>query len=336
MFNNMNRSKSMGTRRALMVLLVLGIVCIGDARLIRVATFNVEVGVGAPGSAKYRAIHEILRRIDADVVAFQELTPGTESAWRELCKSTGYPHTARGGLGPFSGDMFVGVASRFPIVQHREVRSPPGATEIARCPLRVTVTIPGAARPLVLWTMHHKAQFGYADSFRRAIEARRIREDIAAYLLDHTNHIEYVVLGDMNDDFDREDQPRVFTSLPHRLPSTYRLGADITLPIRYRIFPMDHYESAGVGMKWVAAFRAGTTNRKTHLHTDFTLDYVFLSLPIWTHPDGAPRGEVYHSQNDGPDQGLRKKGAPLPRNTSLEASDHYPVFVDFHVEDAAP
>jgi endonuclease/exonuclease/phosphatase family metal-dependent hydrolase len=307
-----------------------------DARHVRVATFNVENGVGSPDSAKYKAIRDTLRRVDADIVAFQEITPGSEVHWRKLAAETGYPHVAKTGLGPFSGDLFVGFFSRFPIREQHEVHSPPGAMEIARWPLCVLVEVPGAARPLVLWTVHHKAMFGYADCFRRAVEARRLGEDIAAHLRAHTNHVEYIVLGDMNDDFEREDQPGVYSSLPHRLSSSYRLGSDIVLPLKYRIFPLDHYQSAGLGMRWVPAFRAGTTNRKTHLYTDFTLDYIFVSLPVWSHPDGPPRGEVYHSQYDHPGKGLPKKGNPLPPETSLSASDHYPVFADLHLEDAAP
>lgn len=308
----------------------------GEARKVRVATFNVENGVGAPQTPKYQAIREIIRRIDADVVAFQELTPGSLAAWKAMARDLGYPHTAQSSIGPYSGDLFVGYFSRFPIIEQNEVRSPEGAQEIGRWPLRVTIEVPGAARPFVLWTVHHKAMFGYADCFRRAVEARRIRENVTTLLTSHTNYIEYVILGDMNDDFEREDQPVTYSSLPRRLPATYRLGSDVTLPMAYRVFPMDHYKNAGVGMRWVPAYRAGTKNRKTHLYTDFTLDYIFASTPIWSHPDGPPQGEIYHSQNDGPNTGLPKQGNPLPADTSLAASDHYPVFADLYLEDAAP
>lgn len=306
-----------------------------EARRIRVATFNVENGVGAPDSRKYKAIRAILYRMDSDVVAFQELTAGTSNAWRMLAEDLGYPHRVEATLGPYSGDMWVGVFSRFPIIEQHEVRGPPEAREIARFPLCVTVEVPGAVRALVVWIVHHKAQFGYADSFRRAVEARRVVKDIEAHLARFTNHVEYVVVGDMNDDFEREDQPEVYFTLPRRLPATYHLGSDIRFPLRYRMFPHDHYESAGVGMRWVPAVRAGTSNRKTHFYTGFTLDYIYASLRFWTHQDGPPRGEVLYSGNDGENRGLPKRGRPLPPDLSQQASDHYPVFVDLNMEDAA-
>lgn len=304
-----------------------------SARVVRVATFNVENGVGTYGSEKYRSIRDILRRVDADIVAFQELTAGTSNAWARMSEELGYPHRIAATLGAFSGDTYVGFFSLYPILDAREVRSPPGAVEIARWPLRIIVKIPGAARPLVCWTVHHKAQFGYADSFRRAVEACRIIQDIGQHLQLHTNHIEYIVLGDLNDDFMRADQPLMFMSPPHRLPSGYRLGSDIKFPLHYRTFPHDHYGKAGLGMRWVPAYRADSSNRVTHVYTEFTLDYIYVSLPIWNHPDGAPRGEVYHSTADKPAAGLRKKGPPLPPETSAAASDHSLVFADLNVED---
>lgn len=306
-----------------------------EARRIRVATFNVEVGVGAPGSAKYHAIRNILYRMDSDIVAFQELTSGTSNAWGLLAEDLGYPYRAAAALGPFSGDTWVGVFSRFPIIQQHEVRGPPEACEIARFPLCVIVSVPGAARPLIVWIVHHKARFGYADNFRRAVEARRVVEDIEAHLARFTNHVEYVVAGDMNDDFEREDQPASYSALPRRLPANYRLGSDIRFPLRYRVFPHDHYASAGIGMRWVPAFRCATDNRKTHLHTDYTLDYVYVSVPFWTHRDGPPRAEILYSGNDREDVGLPKRGAALPPDLSSQASDHYPVFVDLNMEDTA-
>ena len=40
---------------------------------IRVATFNVELGLEAPGTAGHDAVLEILTRLDADVIGLQEL-----------------------------------------------------------------------------------------------------------------------------------------------------------------------------------------------------------------------------------------------------------------------
>ena len=45
-----------------------------SARPVRVATFNLLFGVGSVNSPEYNAVADTLTRIDADVVAFQELT----------------------------------------------------------------------------------------------------------------------------------------------------------------------------------------------------------------------------------------------------------------------
>ncbi len=56
---------------SLLLLLTLGGAAL--ARPVRVATYNIEHGVGTVGSAKYLAISSILARVDADIVGFQEL-----------------------------------------------------------------------------------------------------------------------------------------------------------------------------------------------------------------------------------------------------------------------
>lgn len=305
-----------------------------EARKVRVATYNVEHGVGKPGSEKYKALKAILARADADVVAFQELKRETFNEWGRLAEELGYTAKAWGDIGPFSGTMVVGFFSRFPITDIHSVPSPEGTREFSRIPQRIVVQVPGAARPLVLWNMHHKAMFMWRDNFRRAIEAMRIVQDIERYLEANRDHVEFIVLGDMNDDVAREDQSYHFRSQPSRLPSSFVLGSDIEFPVRYQVFPTDRYAKAGGGMRHVPAFRQGSTNTITHLHTNYTLDYVFVSDAIWNNPAGRPVGEIYHSEWDGPEGGLKKAGDPLPAHTSLQASDHYPVFVDLHMEDA--
>jgi endonuclease/exonuclease/phosphatase family metal-dependent hydrolase len=305
-----------------------------EARCVRIATYNVEHGIGAVGSEKYEAQKAVLKRIDADIVAFQELKTNSSNEWARLAGELGYPHRVWGEEGPFSGNMSVGFFSRFPILAASSVVSPKGLAEFSRFPLRVTIDVPDAARPLTLWNMHHKAIFGYVDSFRRAVEAYRVVKDIERLLEEHPEHLEFVVLGDMNDDFAREDQPYMFRSIPRKLPGSYIGGTDIPLPLPYRAFPHAPYLEAGGGMKYVQAFRQDSTNRISHLYTQFTLDYIYVSKAIAESPLGAPRGEVYHSEWDRDVGGLRKAGERLPPEISLLATDHYPVFADINLEDA--
>lgn len=308
-----------------------------EARKVRVATYNVEHGIGARGTEKHDAQKAILHRVSADIIGFQELKLGSSNTWAALAKELGYPYQAWGAKGSFSGDMYVGYWSRFPIRSTADVQSPPGANEMSRVPQRIVVDIPAAAKPLVLWNMHHKAMFGYRDGFRRAVEAIRIRGDASRYLAENPEHTEFIILGDMNDDAIREDQPIEYRSRPHRLPSTYVFGEDVTFPLVYRSFPVDHYTTRGnLGLHHVLTYRQDSTNRITHLHTNYELDYIFVSDGIWSNSNGNLTGEIYHSEWDRETGGLPKAGSALPPQTSLKASDHYVVFVDIEVEDAAP
>lgn len=323
------------TRIAAIALAVLWLAAAaGLARPVRVATWNVELGIAAPGTEKHEAQAAVLRRIGADIVAFQELTRGTQENWRRLGEALGYRHLAVGEMGPFAGNMYVGVWSRFPIEEAVSVQSPAEAREFTRLPLRVRIAVPGAARPLVLWNMHHKAVFEARDDFRRAVEARRIADDIARHWRDRPDLAELIVLGDMNDDPSRREQSVVFEQAPAGLPRSFRLGDDITFPLRYRWFPTDAYSPVGPGFRAVPAMRQNSDIPITHLYTNLRLDWVFASDAIWRNPAGPPRGEIYHSEWDDRDGGLKKYGEPPPRETSLRASDHYPVFVDVNLEEA--
>lgn len=306
-------------------------------REIRVATYNVEHGIGESGTAKGDAQRAILRRVNADIVAFQELNRRTHAAWIRLAGELGYPQLAAGEMGPFAGGMLVGFFSRFPIVESVAVVSPEGAREFSRFPLRATIAIPGAARPLTLWNMHHKALFRRVDDFRRAVEAYRIVQDIERTVAAHPDRTEWILLGDMNDDEhrglhpDHEPQSKGFNTVPEGLPRSFMLGNDIPFPLLYRAFPLDTYLHASPGFVAVNAVREGTHRMITHRYTGLRLDYVFVSEAIRNHPGGPPRGEVYHSDWE-TGAGLRKAGARPAEGTTDIASDHYVVFVDLHVE----
>jgi len=331
-----NKAGVFGSRARVFALAVCALALSAEARSVRVATFNVELGIAAPDSEKYEAQKAVLRRIGADIVAFQELTRATAGNWTRLAEELGYAHRAIGELGPFAGNMIVGFWSRFPIEESVSVAGPPETREFTRLPLRVRIAVPGAARPLVLWNMHHKAVFEARDEFRRAVEARRIVEDIERLRRARPELVELIVLGDMNDDPSRREQSVRFEQAPAGLPRTFALGADIAFPLRYRWFPTDAYTAAGPGFRAVPALRQNSDIPITHFYTNLRLDWIFAGEALWRHPDGPPRGEIYHSEWDAPAGGLPKVGAPPPRETSLRASDHYPVFVDFNLEDAPP
>ena len=303
-----------------------------DAREVRVATYNILDGTGDAGSVEYLALQAILARMDADVVCFQELRATSFAAWSNLASELGYPYAAISGNGPFSGSLFSGYYSRFPIRSTYNVDSPPGAVELTRFPFRAVIDVPDAQRPLVLWTMHHKSSADGIDKFRRAIEAYRIVQDVDAYLAANPDHVEYVLTGDMNDDIRDSQTPAQYASQPSGAPGGFVLGADVVFPVAYATFPVDRYAAAGAGFLPVPACWEGTATPITRPASSRQLDYVFLSPALVNSPLGPPQGEVYYSDWD-LGGGLPKRGAPLPGGTSAAASDHLPIFVDIQMAD---
>ncbi len=311
---------------------------------VRVATFNVELGMDAPGTAQYEAVKAVLARVDPDVVAFQELNLDTLANWQALAAELGYGHVVLGASTPtMSGGLRVGYFSRHPVLSSFAIQSPPGANELTRSPLRLVVAVPDAVRPLVLWTMHHKAQTTETDQFRRAIEALRIVQDIDAYRAQNPDHTEFVLLGDLNADVFTESQTVAFSSLPGGLPPSYSLGSDVTFPVLYRVFPDERYGPVDGGLTRLDAFQQGSISRVTFVSRppatfNSTLDYILVSDALLTSPAGAPQAEVYNSERDvlTGGAGLPKAGAIPPATASRDASDHYLVFADLHMEDAGP
>jgi endonuclease/exonuclease/phosphatase family metal-dependent hydrolase len=320
-----------------------------DAKTVRIATFNIEgtnalTGPGPQGSPDYEATKAALSRINADVVAFQELLGGAnESNWRSIADELGYQHVLFGtNSTTMSGNQRLGYFSRFPIASFSTVSSPPGANEMTRLPLRVVISVAGAAKPLVLWNMHHKADDGNAtntpgNQFRRAVEAYRIVQDINAYRVANPSHDEFVMLGDLNDDFSNVAQAEQFTNIPTVTASTYDLGSDIQFPVLYRVFPDERYSSAGGGLHRLDLRQQDGSSRVTRPKSGRTLDYILVSTALRDSPLGSPQGEIYNSQLDSPDTpGLPKAGVPLDAGISLAASDHLPVFADIQMDDAGP
>lgn len=306
-----------------------------EARLVRVASYNIENGTGGVGSEKYEALRAIIARVGADVVAFQELRPSTFLEWEVLADELGYSYTAISANGPLSGGLYNGFYSRYPILSTHNVTSPPGAVELTRFPFRAVIEVPDAQLPLVVWNMHHKAGSASIDKFRRSIEAYRIVQDIDAYLSEFPDHVEYLFIGDLNDDVRDSQSPAFFFSQPSGAPLSYAIGDDIVFPVPYALFPTDRYALAGEGLTMLPAYWEGTTTGTTRWPSGRQLDYLYVSPAILNSPLGMPAAEVYHSQFDSGFSGLPKAGDPPNLNAVFDASDHLPVFADIYMADAS-
>ena len=324
-----------------------------EARVVRVASFNIENGPGAPGTTDYAATKDVVARINADVVGFQELLGTNEVNWRSIAQELNYPHVTFGtNRTSMSGNQRLGYFSRFPIVQTNEVIY---SNEVSRVPLNVVIQVPGAAKPLVVWNMHHKADDPGAphvtytnrnNQLRRAVETLRIVQNINTYRSNNPTPDEFVMLGDLNDDiaeasagqaleFSQADYIFFKTTLC-LVPSSFIIGPDIQFPIQYRSFPDDRYGAAGGGLHRLDLRQQNGSSRVTRPASNRTLDYILVSTALRDSPLGAPQGEVYNSQLDASFAGLPKAGSLLAAGTSLAASDHLALFADIHMDDAVP
>jgi len=302
---------------------------------VRVATYNVlffdDGGVGSPGSTTYNAVRDILVRTDPDVIGFQEVGSGDIADFNALATELGYGHTAVSGNGDCFGDLRQAIMSRFPIDSTSDVTSPPGAGEFTRAPIRAVISVPGALSRLVLYTMHHKAGTSSGiDEFRRAIEARRIVEDVQAFQAANPGDDHIVVLGDFNDD-PGQTQTFQFFSEPSGGPNCFDLGNDVTFPVDYSDFPHDRYAPAGVTA--LTVFQEDSSIDATFPGSGSEIDYIFVSDAILNSSLGSPAGEIYNSARDDGVGGLPKVGSPLPTGTSTAATDHLLVFADIQMEE---
>lgn len=311
----------------------------------RAATYNIgahfttggfpDYSLGKAGTPDHDRVRDVLARINADVVALQEIAPadvsGTMSDLRILADSLNYPYiyvAPVSGASPLSApidtSLRLAFLSRHPFITSQVIRSPQGAREMTRLIPVVKVDIPGTSRDPVLISAHLKSGTALSDRFRRTVEMRRLKNELTSRGL--TADDNFIILGDFN----LSSTNTTFTTLPSGLPAIYSLGSDITLPISYSNNPLSYFEIPPVtrldprqldGSK--ATFKSGSV-----------IDLFLVSSAI---AGRAFETEIYNSALDTSNlTGLPKVGAPLASGTSLEASDHYAVFADFELDEDYP
>ncbi|MFG0316433.1 MAG: endonuclease/exonuclease/phosphatase family protein, partial [Planctomycetota bacterium JB042] len=308
---------------------------------LRVVTFNVK-DVGSNGSSQQNALKAVLSRIDADVCLLQEVDVVEAGLVPSFGASIGYPYFKNSGTsGTLSGGLMVAVLSRHPIVSSVSwsaamASGDPTANDITRNLLQVTIDVPDACDPVVLFTFHLKASGGSTNEFRRAIELLRLKKVVETYVAAHPTH--HVILGgDFNEDLGDAPFGQSFSSLPSGLPQTFKLGNDVQFPVTYD--PFQTVQSiGGLGLAVVDATQEDSTGQyATFQSGGARLDYLFrrpLALP--TLGDEVYSSFVDNGVDDAPTgQWLWKTGAPPPSNAVSTASDHYPVFADLLLESCA-
>ncbi len=340
-----------------------GAVLPAPAVQVRIADFNVAFGLdtnddrGTTNDVDYVAVSNILRRVQPDIVCFQELYADEDmQAWIAMAAQLGYPYYAMSSGGSLDNSMRTGVWSKYPITGTdliKETYYDPTAVEIMRWPIVAKIEVPGALYPLYVSSTHNKAGTTTKSArLQRAFEIRRIVQYFDRLVASNpVENVQYAIMGDFNDDislnqntnFDLTYYQSVVQDLSNAT-ATFNDGSDVpwntnanwTLP--YSKYPTERLSYANMG--WINPIHTGTNLTWTHYYETesgrYRLDYILFSDEIMNSPYGAPTGEIYDAEFDGAGVGLYKPGPVPSATTSYEASDHRMLFADFHLIDAVP
>ena len=291
---------------------------------IRIATYNVLTGIGNTGANGREELEAVIARINPDVLALQEVTGNDlKGPLNQLAERMDYRFVFAPVTALDTGSRVV-ILSKFPFSENssKSIISPPGANDMTRAAAAVIVDVPGTENDPTIVTAHLKCCFNQDDPFRRAVEMLRIRKYLEEQGLDKDDNI--FVLGDFN----LLGNDIVFESLPPGLPQSYRLGNDIEYDVKYFADPTNYFTSLALVNPGFRQQDGVTTD--TYRGSNTILDYILVSNSIARR---TPATEVYNSALDTSNSGLSKEGNPLPRGTSDKASDHYPVFGDFELDE---
>lgn len=331
--------------RALAAWLLAWIGC-ADAVGLRVATFNIgahfaetyfDYSLGDPGTVDHESVRSILARINADVVALQEIhsvdIQGSPDDLDLLAAVLGYPHVfVSSSTGALDTSLRVAILSRYPFLTTTQVGSPAGAKEMTRLHPVVKVDVPGTTQDPVIASLHLKSGTLLVERFRRAVEMTRLVRHLEAA---HTNDDNLIILGDFNPSatIANFSQSQYDTWKANGdLPSTYTLGADIAFPLSYFTVPASYFSS--LNPVQLDARQLNGSSGTFLSQSNPRLDLVLLSPALAGRPHDS---EVYHSQFDTSNSaGLPKSGDPLPPETSAAASDHLAVFADVELDGELP
>ena len=319
---------------AITAILLLSLGSFLDGIDIRVATYNVRLGLGpseipAPGSPGLMIpspTAAVLRRIDADIVGLQEINSDdlNNGNLDDLSDFLGLdylfvPQTA------LDSTSRVVILSRYPFLDPSptSILSPPGANDVTRAAAAVIVDVPNTTQDPTIINAHLKCCFDPDDPFRRAVEMTRIRNYLESRGLNGSDNV--VIMGDFNL---LGQTDLIYSSLPPGLPPSYDLGSDIEFNVDYFIDPSRYFTGLGIvdpGSRQQDGVSAATFRGSS----SSTLDYLLFSNAIGSR---NPQTEIYNSNLEFSFTGLPKSGTPLPAATSADASDHYPVFGDLRLE----
>lgn len=298
---------------------------------VRVATWNIE-GLGTPGSTGYEAVLDIVDRIDADVLAINEVASTADvTNLQSLATAAGYPYVVVTGYTTF-GAQRNAVLSRLPLLDQDTLTAPAlsgdaAANDLSRQVARVVVDMPGTPDDLTLVTTHWKSGTGDVNEFRRVVDTFRVTQALEG--LDPATDA-FLVVGDMNEIWSGyKASPATFAALPSGLPSAYVLGADAKAELAATL-DNDPFEALeALGMAPLDAIQADGSDA-TRPSSGRRIDYLWASASLL---DQGYVAQVYDSADEALAGDLTWSGTALPASTSTSAADHLPVVADLSLPD---
>jgi endonuclease/exonuclease/phosphatase family metal-dependent hydrolase len=318
-----------------------------DAVEIRVASFNIgahwndrffDYSLGDPGTPDHDTVKAILQRINADVVALQEIhsvdLQGSPNDLQALAASLGYPHLHEPPYsGVFDTSLKVVFLSRHPFISTANIGSAPGANEITRYHPVVKVDVPRTANDPVIISAHLKAGTATEDRFRRAIEMKRLTGYLTTAGLGADDN--FIILGDFNPSSSNTTVSLAtyngfFTKEKPVIPLSYAVGGDVLFPVTYSTNMLSYFTTPSAVKLDPRQLNGSASTFNTSTPGGPTLDLILVSPAIAGRPLAS---EIYNSALDTSNSsGLPKAGTPLEAAASATASDHYALFADLELD----
>ena len=304
-------------------LLFFAMSSLGQAVEIRVATFNIgahlvvppgggpayfDYGLGEAGTPDHDSVREVLARIDADVVALQEIhtadVNGNDVA--ELATSLGYPYLyVAPTTNVFDPSLRVAFLSRFPFLTQTSIGPPAGAKDVTRRFPMVKVDVPGTTRDPVLIGAHLKSASEASDLFQRTVEMHRLTDSLSSQGFTPTTITSCWAIS-----IYQETTTVPSRRFPSGMPSGFVLGADIALARTYYTNPLLYFNGAPVVLLDPRQLDQAPVDDRYRS----ALDLLLVSPVLAERP---MRTEVYNSVLDSSNSaGIPKAGPPLATGTS--------------------
>ena len=276
------------------------------------ASFNVEWGLGAPGTSGYENAAMHFERIGADVLALQELQSDSGNL-AILQQRLGLPH----GYRPSSSSMQVGLLSRYPFLSNPALVYQPGMT---RSILLAQVDVPGLAKDPWVAVVHLQCcgSTGGEQQRIRATELHYLKQALLANGITAQDNV--ILMGDFN----------LVATGNH----TYPIGPEGISPFFAPASADGYFPDLDI-LKLDLRHADGVTTwswRSNGVFASSQLDHIMASGPIRS---GDPRSEIYDVVKDAAGLIGRPKFGDRAAPGTPYGSDHLPIFSDVVLRDTS-